>query len=106
MAHILTDPQQHQCAACGQPLPRFTTEPPTPDGWICPSCGRCYAPWVPECRHCPDRDGPVTPPDPPPYEPVPGAIRWGEDPWHSPSRPRRLSCRLIFWRPCIHQGDG
>lgn len=19
------------------------------DGWRCPSCGTCYAPWVPEC---------------------------------------------------------
>lgn len=58
MAHILTDPQQHQCAACGQPLPRFTTAPSpmpaTPDGWICPSCRHSYAPWVPECRHCPE----------------------------------------------------
>jgi uncharacterized OB-fold protein len=21
-------------------------------GWICPGCGRCYAPSVTECRHC------------------------------------------------------
>lgn len=21
-------------------------------GWQCPKCGACYAPCVPECRHC------------------------------------------------------
>ena len=21
-------------------------------GWKCPGCGRCYAPWVAECRPC------------------------------------------------------
>lgn len=21
-------------------------------GWICPKCGRVYAPWVPSCEHC------------------------------------------------------
>lgn len=22
------------------------------DGWKCPGCGRCYAPWMPECTKC------------------------------------------------------
>jgi hypothetical protein len=43
---------------------------------------------------------------PPPYEPVLDAIRWIEDYAHGPSRPRRLTCWLIFWRPCPHQEDG
>ena len=21
-------------------------------GWICPKCGRVYAPFIPECQHC------------------------------------------------------
>lgn len=21
-------------------------------GWECPKCGRCYAVWVGECKHC------------------------------------------------------
>lgn len=21
-------------------------------GWICPKCGRVYAPYIPECQHC------------------------------------------------------
>jgi hypothetical protein len=25
-----------------------------PCGWACPTCGHSYAPWVPECRHCPE----------------------------------------------------
>ena len=24
-----------------------------PSGWTCPACGHSYAPWVPECHHCP-----------------------------------------------------
>lgn len=27
------------------------------DGWCCPKCGRCYAPWVAECLPC--NGGPV-----------------------------------------------
>ena len=34
-------------------------EPPRPPwfqkeimGWACPRCGRCYAPFVPQCTHC------------------------------------------------------
>ena len=22
------------------------------NGWICPKCGRVYAPFIPECHHC------------------------------------------------------
>jgi hypothetical protein len=22
------------------------------DGWKCPGCGACFAPWVDECSHC------------------------------------------------------
>lgn len=22
------------------------------NGWICPKCGRVYAPFIPECQHC------------------------------------------------------
>ena len=47
----------------------------------------------------------MTPPAPPPYEPDLDAIRWIEDPAHGPSRPRRLTCWLIFWRPCPHRED-
>lgn len=47
----------------------------------------------------------MTPEAPPPYEPVLDAIRWIEDYAHGPSRPRRLTCSLIFWRPCPHQQD-
>jgi hypothetical protein len=47
------------------------------------------------------QDGrPVTPP---PYKPDLDAISWIEDPCHGPSRPRRLTCWLIFWRPCPHR---
>jgi len=56
VAYIL--PVEHCCEACGQPLPRFTSPapamPPGPSGWACPGCGHSYAPWVPECHHCPE----------------------------------------------------
>lgn len=22
------------------------------NGWICPKCGRVYAPYIPECQYC------------------------------------------------------
>lgn len=22
------------------------------NGWVCPKCGRVYAPYIPECWHC------------------------------------------------------
>ena len=28
--------------------------PAPPSGWLCPGCGHSYAPWVPECHHCPE----------------------------------------------------
>jgi hypothetical protein len=43
------------------------------------------------------------PPAPPPYEPDLDVLCWIEDPWHGPSRPRRLTCSLIFWRKCPHR---
>jgi hypothetical protein len=46
---------------------------------------------------------PMTVHQPPPYEPELDVIRWIEDFDHGPSRPRRLTCWLIFWRPCPHQ---
>ncbi len=30
--------------------------PSPPSGWSCPGCGHSYAPWVPECHHCPVPD--------------------------------------------------
>lgn len=42
-------------------------------------------------------------PGPPPFDPVLDAVRWIEDPWHGPSRPRRWSCWLVFWRRCPHR---
>jgi hypothetical protein len=42
-------------------------------------------------------------PDPPPFDPFLDAIRWVEDPRHGPSRPKRMSCWLFFWRPCPHR---
>ena len=23
------------------------------EGWRCPGCGTCYAPWMPKCEKCP-----------------------------------------------------
>ena len=36
-------------------------------GWKCPGCGRCYAPWVAECRPCspPTTTGQPYPAQPP-----------------------------------------
>ena len=39
VAHIIPGPPR--------PLPAVT-------GWTCPGCGHCYAPWIPECHHCPE----------------------------------------------------
>jgi hypothetical protein len=25
-----------------------------PVGWTCPGCRHSFAPWVPECHHCPE----------------------------------------------------
>ena len=54
-------PVGHNCRYCAfaprEPLPltgRGPASPPVaPSGWTCPSCGHSYAPWVPECHHCP-----------------------------------------------------
>jgi hypothetical protein len=46
---------------------------------------------------------PVTIQPAPPFEPDLDAICWIEDPYHGPSRPRRLTCWLVFWRPCPHR---
>ncbi len=29
--------------------------PSPPSGWLCSGCGHSYAPWVPECHHCPEQ---------------------------------------------------
>ena len=51
MAHILPDPPESGPPM--QDLPAATA----PRGWTCPSCGHSYAPWVPECHHCPEALG-------------------------------------------------
>jgi hypothetical protein len=43
------------------------------------------------------------PAGPPPYDPDLDAIRWIEDPWHGPSRPKMWRCWLLFWRKCPHR---
>lgn len=48
MAHILPEPP------AGGPPARMPPAPAPPSGWSCPSCGHSYAPWVPECHHCPE----------------------------------------------------
>lgn len=42
---------------CLQAAPAVLT--PSQQGWKCPSCGNCYAPFVQECRVCnkPDMRG-------------------------------------------------
>ena len=75
MAHILPDSGPHAWCEHGTPLGHtcqwcITTAPavapavapqavpPSPVGWSCPRCGHSYAPWVPECHHCP-QPGPI-----------------------------------------------
>ena len=29
------------------------------NGWICPKCGRVYAPFIPECQHCNEEVKPI-----------------------------------------------
>ena len=38
---------------CGVPHPVRYYLGPEPTGWLCAGCGHGYAPWVPECHHCP-----------------------------------------------------
>jgi hypothetical protein len=63
VVHILPDnglyawcehgtPLGHSCQLC-QFSPRTTSALPAATGWKCPGCGHSYAPWVPECHHCP-----------------------------------------------------
>ena len=33
--------------------------PAVQNGWICPGCGRGYAPWVPMCHFCPAPEQPA-----------------------------------------------
>lgn len=54
---------------------------PTPQGWICPKCGRVYSPRIPECTHC-NRGKGAAPVEPPPKLPrtdreVAEAIEYG-----------------------------
>ena len=69
MAHILSTsglravcdhgfPIVHPCELCRYdeahpPAGRASASPPVQHGWSCSSCGHSYAPWVPECHHCP-----------------------------------------------------
>ena len=51
-------PLGHSCQFCQftvpwRPEPPAAASPPAPPGWTCPSCLHSYAPWVPECHHCP-----------------------------------------------------
>ena len=34
------------------PLAPFAPLTQPSKGWECPKCGRCYAPWVPDCEVC------------------------------------------------------
>ena len=50
-------PMTYLCYQCGQWVagahtcfPHFSRV----GGWVCPRCGRCYAPWVPQCTCKPD----------------------------------------------------
>jgi hypothetical protein len=43
------------------------------EGWVCPKCGRVFAPWVSECKYCGPGMIPLTGfsyPEPPPW-PIP-----------------------------------
>lgn len=48
MAHILNDTR----------YVRVPLDMAMPSGWMCPGCGHSYAPWVPECHHCPEPESP------------------------------------------------
>ena len=55
-------PVAHPCGYCrlAEPDPPPGRASAAPSGWKCPGCGHSYAPWVPECHHCPvpaDIDG-------------------------------------------------
>ncbi len=39
----------------GEPLPKLAP----PDGWRCPGCGACFAPWMAACMHCTPRPAQV-----------------------------------------------
>lgn len=39
--------------ADGVPYGSIFTQPLIPLGWKCPSCGRCYAPFMVMCSYCP-----------------------------------------------------
>ena len=52
-----------------------------PSGWICPKCGRVYAPWVKECEACnPVKVAPTPEPWTLPYP-------WYPYPWTVPVTP-------------------
>ena len=36
----------------------------TPQGWICPSCNKVNAPWIPQCSCNTIKDAPLPPPEP------------------------------------------
>ena len=49
VAYILGDPPPTMPEAGPPPRPSRKQS-----GWLCPGCGHSYAPWVPECHHCPE----------------------------------------------------
>ena len=50
VAHILPDTMPSAFPFSPGPPPRPKKQS---HGWTCPGCGHSYAPWVPECHHCP-----------------------------------------------------
>jgi hypothetical protein len=46
-------PLGHTCRFCAHTT-SVQPQPAAPTGWKCPGCGHSYAPWVPECHHCPE----------------------------------------------------
>ena len=57
-------PLGHSCQFCRTTAVYSPPPPPVPAqpvqyGWKCSGCGHSYAPWVPECHHCPGPEQPA-----------------------------------------------